>query len=248
MRKVIPFVIALIVSFPALVLFAQDEEVAEEEVAEEAVDDRAAPRDARAKPDAATQAQLARVLPEFEFDGVGLSDVIDFLRDVTNANIFVNWRALEGAGIDRNVPVNMRLRQVSFGKALEVMLEGVGGDEVPLTYTFDRGVITISTAGPATHTRAYDVGDILQAKVAGQAADAAKRLATLTKLVTGSVAPDSWHLGGGTHDVRAADGKLLISQTPANHDAVANLLKQTRALLGLPPVEDPAPVVPDAKK
>ena len=244
MRKVIPFAVALMVSIPALALLAQEEEVVEEAAAEELLDDRAAPPDAPAKPDPATQAMLDRVLPEVAFDGVGLSDVLDFMRDITNANIFVNWRALEGAGIDPNAQVNMRLRQVPFGKALDVLLEGVGGDDVQLVYTVDRGVITISAGGPPTHTRAYGVSDILNASRLADDPDKAKRIATLKKLVTGSVAPDSWRIQGA---VRAGDGILVITQIPANHDAIANLLKQTRALLGLPPRDDPAPVVPTPK-
>jgi hypothetical protein len=201
--------------------------------------------------DPATRAMLDRALPEVTFDGVGLSDVIDFLRDVTNANIFVNWRALEGAGIDRGATVNVRLRDVKFSKALQIILDGVGGDEVRLGYTVGDGVVTISTEAPAPHTRAYDVRDILQAKGAAAAAaapaDPAKRLATLQKLVTGSVAPRSWNAGAYLR-AKPDEGVLVITQTPANHDAVANLLKQTRALMGLPPAEDPAPVIAGPKE
>ena len=234
---------------------AQDKEpvppAAAAEPDEELIDDRDADR--AAEPggpahNAAAQATLDRLLPELTFDEVAFADVIDFLRDITNANIFVNWRAVEGAGIDRNAPVSVRLRQVAFGKALEVVLDGVGGDEVDLSYEVDRGVITIS-ATSKTHTRAYDVRDILLAKVPAPGADQAKRLATLTKLVTGSVAPATWRgEGGGSAAVRAAEGKLFITQTPENHDAIANLLKHTRALLSLPAVEEPAPVVPDSKE
>ena len=63
------------------------------------------------KEDRAVQAQLDRPLPELQFDGVGFSDVIDFLRDVSGANIFVNWKSLEAAGVDRNAPVTARLRK-----------------------------------------------------------------------------------------------------------------------------------------
>jgi len=64
---------------------------------------------------------------EVKFDSVGFADVIDFLRDVSGANIFVNWRALEAAEIDRNAPVTARLSNVKFGKALDLILQDVGG-------------------------------------------------------------------------------------------------------------------------
>src|SRR5207249_2105153 len=67
---------------------------------------------AKSEDNAATLAQLDRKLPEVKFDAVAFSDSIDWMRDVTGANIFVNWRALEAAGIDKNTPVSARLRDV----------------------------------------------------------------------------------------------------------------------------------------
>jgi protein involved in polysaccharide export with SLBB domain/beta-lactamase regulating signal transducer with metallopeptidase domain len=98
------------------------------------------------KVDPKTKAMLERDLPEVNFDNVALSDVIDFLRDVTNANIFVNWNALAAAGIDRNSPVTLRLRNVAFGKVLDLLLASVSDGSSTLAYTVDQGVISISTA------------------------------------------------------------------------------------------------------
>src|SRR5687767_11682430 len=50
---------------------------------------------------------LNRTLPEMNFDGVALTDAVDFLRDITAANIVVNWRALEGAGVTPETVVNI---------------------------------------------------------------------------------------------------------------------------------------------
>ena len=114
--------------------------------------------------DAAVQAQLDKRLPELRFDAVGFSDVVDFLRDVSGSNIFVNWRALETAGIDRTTPVTLRLRDVPFRKALTLVLSEVGGGTVQLAYTIDEGVITISTADELatnTTTQTYDIRDLI---------------------------------------------------------------------------------------
>ena len=45
------------------------------------------------------------------FNAVGLSDVIDFLRDGTGVDILVEWAALEQAGIPRDAPITIRLRE-----------------------------------------------------------------------------------------------------------------------------------------
>ena len=52
----------------------------------------------------AMNARLDSVVPEINFDGVGFGDVMEFLRDVTGANIVVDWNSIETAGIDRNAP------------------------------------------------------------------------------------------------------------------------------------------------
>jgi RNA polymerase sigma factor (sigma-70 family) len=89
--------------------------------------------------------QLDRKLPEVNFDGVGLSDAIDFLRDVSGANIAVNWKALEAAGINRNAPVTVRLKDVKFDQALKSLLASAGGN-TRLVYTVEGNVINITTA------------------------------------------------------------------------------------------------------
>ena len=114
--------------------------------------------------DTAVARQLDQKLPEVKFDNVAFSDVMDFFRDVTGANIFVNWRALEGAGIDKSAQVSARLRDVKFSKALNTILADVGGGTVKLSYTVDEGVITISTEEDLSKnvvTRVYDIRDLI---------------------------------------------------------------------------------------
>lgn len=189
----------------------------------------------------AVQAQLDRTLPEVSFDNIALGDVVEFLRDVTNANLFVNWKALEDAGIDRNTAVTVRLRNVKFSKALHVILDQVaGGGPKKLDYAVDGGVITVSTADDLAHntvTRVYDVRDLMRQGEAG--GDGAKREAAAIKLLTDSIDPASWREHGGqVGSVRVLNGQLVVTQSPENHKAVANLLKQTRTLLGLPPKDE----------
>jgi general secretion pathway protein D len=232
------------------------------------------------KEDRAVQAQLDRTLPELTFDGVGFSDVIDFLRDVSGANIFVNWKTLEGAGIDRNAPVTAKLRNVKFSKALSIILDSVGGGTTKLGYTIDEGVIEIATAdelGKNTLTRVYDIRDLiinvpdfdnppdfsLQATSnnssqngsggagggggggggssslfsgsAGGGATAEKGqtrqelVDSIIKLITETVAADSWRdSGGSVGSIRELQGQLIVTQTPENQRALVALLEQLR--------------------
>jgi beta-lactamase regulating signal transducer with metallopeptidase domain len=128
-----------------------------------------AQRAGKAKPESpedtdAFQAKLDRKLPEVNLEGMPLADVIEFLRDTGGVNIFVNWKALEAAGIDRKEPVTARMRNVRFSKALQVVLESASSQAAHIGYSADDGVVTVSTADDLaknTLTRVYDIRDLL---------------------------------------------------------------------------------------
>ncbi|HET6250656.1 MAG TPA: hypothetical protein VFE47_23410 [Tepidisphaeraceae bacterium] len=111
----------------------------------------------------ATRTQLNQTLPEVQFSGVAFNDAIDFLRDVSGANIAVNWKALEEAGVTKDTPINVRLRAVSMKKALEmVLIEAGGGDK--LGYDVDGNVISITTkelVDSKMYTRVYSILDLI---------------------------------------------------------------------------------------
>lgn len=111
----------------------------------------------------ARRAVLDQKLPEVKFDNVALKDAIDFFRDVTGANIHVNWRAIETAGVGQDTNVQMHLREVSLRKALNLLLSDAGAG-VALTYYVDQGVIEVTTrelADKDMFTRVYPVQDLI---------------------------------------------------------------------------------------
>jgi tetratricopeptide (TPR) repeat protein len=105
--------------------------------------------------DAAQQAalaQLERKLPEAHFENIGFADTVDFFRDITSADIAVDWNSLESAGISRDQPVSANMKDIKFATALDLILRDLGGKH-PVGYTVDEGVIMISalpTSRPAT--------------------------------------------------------------------------------------------------
>jgi hypothetical protein len=173
----------------------------------------------------AAAALYNRILPEVSFEGVGLSDVTSFLRDVTGANVFVNWKALQAAGIDQNAPVTTQMKNVKFSKVLDMVLASVGG-QTRLAYFFDKNVLTITTADDAsrsTVTRVYDVHDMLGA------GDTKARIEELTKAIVNSCAPDSWRSNGGSVGaITPVDTLLVVVQTDENQRLVRDLLEKTR--------------------
>ena len=115
------------------------------------------------KEDQAVQALLDHRLPQVELPNIPFSDAIDYLRDVTGANILVNWKALEADSIDKTTTtVTVALHDVKFSKVLDIILQEAGAGK--LAYTIDEGVITISTAdelNKAVKTQVYDITDLL---------------------------------------------------------------------------------------
>jgi type II secretory pathway component GspD/PulD (secretin) len=114
----------------------------------------------------AVRQRLDEELNEISADQQGFEKVIGYLQTSTGTNIIVNWKALEGAGIDRNAAVTVNLKKVPFRKALTEILNEVGGATAALAYTVDDGVISISTKDDLTSQkyqviRVFDIRDML---------------------------------------------------------------------------------------
>jgi RNA polymerase sigma factor (sigma-70 family) len=91
------------------------------------------------------QAQLDRKLPELNFQQIGAGDAVDFLRDITGANIFVAWQRLPArrpATSARNIPITLQIRNVSFDAALKALTEQMGD---AVAYAVIDDVIRIDT-------------------------------------------------------------------------------------------------------
>jgi hypothetical protein len=182
------------------------------------------------KPDADAKAQAAldRILPEVNFQGVALSDVMDFLRDVSGVNIAVNWKRLEAAGVKGTATVTARLQNVTFSKILKVVLDDVSDPKTHLGYKVEEGVITITAIDDQQGNlvlRVYDVHDLIAGK------DPA-RAEPLIKMITATIARPTWAENGGDGGtIKELNGKLIVVQSPDNQEAVAKLLDHARQLV-----------------
>jgi beta-lactamase regulating signal transducer with metallopeptidase domain len=173
--------------------------------------------------DPALLARLNRELPEVKFTRVGLSDVIDFLHDVSGARIEVDWKALKQAGVDPNTPVTAHYRNVKFSKALHDLLESVSTKKGKVVYQPDQNTIMISVAQKGTlELRVYHLRNL-----PGQP-DGKAKVQALIKKITDSVDPGSWGKDDGK-SVAFDDttGSILVTQTHENMDAVMKLIEQS---------------------
>lgn len=189
---------------------------------------------------------LAKPIPELRLEGSPFEEVIDFLRDTSGANLFVNWKALEAAGVQRKTPITCRLRNVSFRKALGTVLDLAGAPKARLAFDVNEGVIMIGTAdsleGPPT-TRVYDVTALLiddnsdsktPAELLARKKQSIEEIATL---IRETVKADKWidkdPAAKGTIRSSPDNQQLVITQTLAAHEAIRSLLDQLRETLGV---------------
>jgi hypothetical protein len=165
---------------------------------------------------AATRRLLARRLDRFVAVGEPVGDVVQKLRDRTELNIFVNWRALETQRVTKSLPVTLRLADVTAAETIDRLLATITGESIPpLGYTIDEGVVTISTRedlAKNTLTRVYDVRAAITDPI-----DRAADVARVIRRVQG-LDPLSWRDAGGTvGSVRELSGQLIVTQTPQVH-------------------------------
>ena len=170
---------------------------------------------------------------DLKLNDTRITDAIDKLRDLTAAQISVNWRALEAAGIRRDQPVSLRLRNVHASTALDLLLRIASPEGPRLGWAIDNGVVTVSTADDLAKNvmiRVYDVRDLLGKNIPAQTR--ADRVRAIVKLLTERVDPASWREHGGTvASPRELEGQLIVTQTPANHRVIVDLLQAIRPLL-----------------
>lgn len=160
-------------------------------------------------------ASLQKRLPEVNFSAIGFSDVTEFLRDVTGENLTVNWRVLEAAGVDRNVPITARLKDITLEQALTHVLKDAGGGSVKLGFGVSNGSIVISTLDDLAQQapiRAYDVADLLQPQDKGSA----QALVHVVEKNVDGVTVTSYH------------DRLLVKGAPAQLREVERVLEELR--------------------
>lgn len=205
---------------------------------------RRAAQDVRPEPaaDAAARAAetaLQRPLPEVSFEGAPFEQVIEFVREATNVNLHVRWRALEESGVCRDFPVSMRLKDISLERLLRLIF--AEQTEAELGYAVEEGVIVISTRDNLRRAQTvvvYDVRDVAEWSLRGAGAagaavseervqDGAERL---SELIMTCVEPESWSASGGVGAIECVGSALVVRQSESAHREIRRLLAELTRL------------------
>ncbi len=165
------------------------------------------------------------------FADASLKTVIEDLRAWKGMNIFVDEAALAEHGISLDRPVTMRLNDVSLESALKLLLR-----PLHLTHVIKDEVLVITTEDLARGEEVmttYNVSDLVVKKPRTTCSAEPSEEETLMRLITSTIAPQSWAAkgGSGTVDYFPLTQSLVIRQTPDVQEQVADLLAVLRLQL-----------------
>ena len=80
------------------------------------------------------------------FENAHFADVVEFLKDVTNLDVRVDWPRLKEAGVRPDAPVHMELSRVRVDEVLQLVIRDAAGD-APVSVAVWDGKLVIGTAG-----------------------------------------------------------------------------------------------------
>jgi hypothetical protein len=89
--------------------------------------------------------QLHKKVLTLNLHANSFSDVIDYLSDVSGAGFFVDWEALDAAGVSREAPVTCQFSDLPLDDAIKAVFKIAAGDSKKLAYCTDGGILYVST-------------------------------------------------------------------------------------------------------
>jgi hypothetical protein len=171
-----------------------------------------------------------------EFTEEPLENVVNFLQNEYDIPIFLDIHALEDDGLTPDEAISINVRNISLRSAMRMLLK-----QKNLTYVIRNEVLIITTPEEAEANLVacvYDVRDLIDGNHDN------RDIKSLADVVVSCIAPETWAVNkGGEAKIRTLrPGLLVISQTQAVHEQIADLLSVIRETLGQPirPPEDEA--------
>lgn len=111
-----------------------------------------------------TLSYLNERIAEVDFDQAPFDQVIDWIASLTPMNVVVRWQILEDAGIERDKPITMQVRNLRLAQVLWIILDEAGGPDLKLACRASGELLIISSQEDLEKEmliRVYDVSDLL---------------------------------------------------------------------------------------
>lgn len=190
------------------------------------------------------RAKLAKPIPA-TFDQNKLRNVLEYIRNVADVDMNVDWAGLQNAGIEPDAMVTVNVQNTTAEKALRLVLSQVSaGNKIdPLAYTIHEGIVEVGTTGSLKRktlsTRAYDIRDLLAtaSMIDPKGFDRAEAVRALTNLIytTSNIGgkPTDWDVNSELMRINELNGMLIVHTYTEGHREIAALLAQLREAIGL---------------
>jgi len=117
----------------------------------------------RADEDFELNRRLEDLQREISLEDQPFDQVIDYLGQLNQMNIAVDWQDLEANGVERDTLVSLKLKEVRLRTVLQELLTQVGGD-VLLGFAISDGLLRIATREKLSRDKfilVYDIRDLI---------------------------------------------------------------------------------------
>ncbi len=107
--------------------------------------------------------KLDETLPQILFQEQPFEQVVDFLQEITEVNLSVDWEDLEANGIERDKAISLNLSNLKFRTVLDTVLDQIGGD-VQLAFSVGDSLLRVATKEKLDRDKfvlVYDIRDLL---------------------------------------------------------------------------------------
>jgi hypothetical protein len=109
---------------------------------------------------------MRKIIKNADFKAMPFEDFVEWLERTTQSTVIVRWKLLDEAGVQRDQPINLRLKNVPVRKIIQLVLDQLKRDDpaVRLAAKADDNTLILSTVRDLYRelvTRTYDVNDPL---------------------------------------------------------------------------------------
>lgn len=112
-----------------------------------------------------TLPQLELKIPEITFQEVPFEQVMEYIADFSKMNVVVRWEAVTAAGVSKDKPISLKVKNIRLSQVLWMVMNEAGGTDIKLAYRASGNLLILSTAddlGKEMIVKVYDVADIIQ--------------------------------------------------------------------------------------
>jgi hypothetical protein len=109
------------------------------------------------------EAKLSREIERLSFCDIDLADVFTFLREYSDVNLWVNWRALYEIGVESTTKMSVDVRKISVREALDRMFDDLNStmpSDMGLVYAVRGNVVRITTTLALARERERERTDV----------------------------------------------------------------------------------------